>query len=252
MNTSCLVVLLIGLQLSTPTERLIAARTRAYDANFQNDAAGLRAAIADLEKLTGDGTVGKRALYDAAWTEWSLGMSEMQANRKPEAIAAAERSIAHSRRALEQDARDPEVLAMLVNGLIALAAMGGTWRPEVIKEFLELRRQAVELAPENPRVVMMDAGIIFNAPPEFGGDKDKGIARWQQALELFDREARAAAADPLRPDWGRTLAYGWLCQLYLLMTPPQLENAREAAATALTLRPDFWYVKEQVLPRLTK
>jgi hypothetical protein len=92
----------------------------------------------------------------------------------PEAIAAAERSVAHSRKALEQDGSDPEVLAMLVNGLIAAALMDPPPRQEVITEFMAVRRKAVALGPENPRVAIMDAGIIFNAPPEFGGDKDKG------------------------------------------------------------------------------
>jgi len=252
MRIGCVIALLIGVQLSTPAERLIAARTRAYDANFQNDAAGLRAASAEFEKLTSDATIGKRALYDASWTEWALAMSEMQAGRMPEAIAAAERSVAHSRKALEQDGSDPEVLAMLVNGLIAAALMDPPPRQEVITEFMAVRRKAVALGPENPRVAIMDAGIIFNAPPEFGGDKDKGLARWKQALELFEREARAATKDPLAPDWGRALAHGWLSQLHLRMTPPQYDHAREAAAKALTLRPDFWYVKEQVLPRLPK
>jgi tetratricopeptide (TPR) repeat protein len=252
MRTACLVALLIGFQASSPAERLIAARARAYDANFQNDAAGLRAAIAEFETLIDDRTVGRMARYYASWTEWALAMSEMQAGRTPEAIVATERSVAHSRKALEHDGSDPEVLTMLVNGLIAAALMNPPPRQELITEFMDVRRKAVALAPENPRVVIMDAGIIFNAPPDFGGDKDKGLARWKQALELFELEARAATKDPLAPDWGRALAHGWMSQLYLRMTPPQYEHAHEAAKTALTLRPDFWYVKDQVLPRLPK
>jgi hypothetical protein len=38
------------------------------------------------------------------------------------------------------------------------------------------------------------------------------------------------------PDWGRALAYGWLGNLYLSMTPPQTDLARdtcdEGAGTA--------------------
>jgi tetratricopeptide (TPR) repeat protein len=179
-------------------------------------------------------------------------MSEMQASRMPEATAAVERSIAHSRRALEQDAGDPEALTMLANGLIAFATTQKAFSAELVKELVQVRRKAVERGPENPRVVLLDAGFIFNAPPEFGGDKEKGVVRWKQALELFEREARATSDDPSRPDWGRALAYGWMSQLYLRMTPPQYEKARETAETALKLRPDFWYVKEQVLPRLAK
>jgi len=34
------------------------------------------------------------------------------------------------------------------------------------------------------------------------------------------------------------------------MRPRQVDAARAAASKALQLRPDFWYVKEVVLPRL--
>lgn len=252
MTTACLAVLVFGLQLSTPTERLIAARTRAYDANFHNDAAGLRSAIAELAALRDDRDLGRMALYYAAWAEWSLVGSEVLAGRMPEALAAAERSVEYSREALRKDESDPEVVSMLVNGLIGVAVVDRPRLAALIPEIGELRRRALELGASSPRVVMMDAGMIFNMPPEAGGSKEKGLERWKQAVELFEREAKAGSADPLRPDWGLAIAYGGLSQLYLRMTPPEVEHAREAAAAALKLRPDFWYVKEQVLPRLTK
>lgn len=62
MRTGWIGAVLIGVQISTPAERLISARTHAYEANFQNDAAGLRGAIADLKQLTSDATVGRLAL----------------------------------------------------------------------------------------------------------------------------------------------------------------------------------------------
>jgi hypothetical protein len=56
----------------------------------------------------------------------------------------------------------------------------------------------------------------------------------------------------LLPTWGRALAYGWLTQLYLALMPPEVEKAREAAMKALAMRPDFWFVKTQVVPKLPK
>ena len=252
MNTACLVALALVLEVSTPSERLIAARTKAYDANFHNDAAALQAAVVEFDQLANDPAVGRMALYYAAWTEWALAASQVQAGKTDEAIRTGERVVAFARRALQRDEHDPEVITMLVNGLIVVAVLDRPRLPSLAPEVARLRRRAIELAPANPRVVMMDAGMIFNNPPEYGGGREKGLARWLEAMELFEREERSPAADPLRPRWGRPLAYGWLADLYLRLEPPQQDKARDAANTALKMRPDFWYVNEQVLPKLAK
>jgi hypothetical protein len=120
----------------------------------------------------------------------------------------------------------------------------------VAAELTQARRRALELGPSNPRVVQLDAGMIFNTPTQFGGSQERGLQRWAEAIELFNNEARSADSSSLKPQWGRALAYGWLSELYLSMTPTRTAEARIAASTALSLRPDFWYVKERVLPRL--
>jgi hypothetical protein len=238
--------------VATPAERLLEARTRAYDANFQNDAAALRQAAADLVALADDAHVGRMALYYAAWTEWALAASEVQAGSTAGAIRAGDRAAFYARRALERDPDDVEVMTMLVNALIVIAVLDTDRFVAAAKEIVPLRARALERGPANPRVVMMDAGMIFNNPPERGGSRERGLARYLEAIRLFDREAQSAPADALRPAWGRPLAYGWVTGLYLAMLPPEVAKAREAAEIALTLRPDFWFVKTQVVPKLPK
>src|SRR4029079_2139901 len=95
------------------------------------------------------------------------------------------------------------------------------------------------LGPHNPRAVMMEAGMIFNIPPERGGSQEKGIARFIEALAFFDEEAVDPAADDLEPRWGRDLAHGWLAGMYLRLTPPALDKARAGGTKALFLGPTF-------------
>ena len=238
--------------VATPSERLIEARTRAYDANFQNDAVALRKATTDLVALADDRVVGRMALYYAAWTEWALAASEVQDGNIGAGIQAADRSAFYARRALERDDTDADVMTMLVNALIVIAVLDKERFMAAAQEIAPLRKQALERAPTNPRVVMMDAGMIYNNPPERGGSKERGLARWLEAIGLFEREAESPPADVTRPTWGRALSYGWLTGLYLTMMPPEVQKAREAAMTALKLRPDFWFVKTQVVPKLPR
>jgi hypothetical protein len=230
--------------------RLLAAKTALYDSNFRNDARGLRDAIGRSVEIARDHTVRPLALYYATWGEWVLSHSQMQAGDMTAAAASLNRGEEHARAALALRPDDPEFIVMLADVLIWRAMAEPARMGDLAPEIRTLRTRALELAPNNPRAIIMDAGLVFNNPPERGGSREQGLARWERALQLFDREAEQPVTDELRPDWGRVLAYGWAADLYLAMRPRQLDRARIAAAKALQLRPDFWYVNEVVMPRL--
>jgi hypothetical protein len=246
------VALLFGASGSTrdAQSRLLELRSLAYDANFRNEAAQLRTLSQQLGELSTDADVGAAALYDAGWTDWALFNSEFEAGRKAEARVAIASAVERLRRLVELTPENADAQAMFANALIGLAFATPDGFRSVREELTRARHRAVELGPTNPRVVLMDAGMVFGTPETAGGSQERGIQRWLHAIDLFESEARQAASNPLAPQWGRALAYGWLCQLYLATTPPRTTEAKKAAATALSLRPDFWYVRERILPRL--
>ena len=236
-------------QAAGPRAILIEARNLAYDANYRNDQGGLRSAIAILRTLTQAPQEGAYAHYYVAWSYWMLSASQMEDKNMSAARESAALAVDHARLAVAARGKDPEFHTVLVNALTFLAILDPTRRKEIRTELTAARRNAIELGPDNPRTLLMDAGMIFWAPPEQGGSQAGGIARWHEALRLFDAEANATAVDPIAPRWGYALSYGWMASNYLAMSPPQKENARNAAETALQLRPDFWYARERVLPR---
>lgn len=229
---------------------VIEARNLAYDANYRNDQAGLRSAIAALQTLATSKDEGTYAHYYLSWAYWALAASQVQQKDLPSALESAHRAVEHARAAVAASDNDPEFYTALANALIVVAVLDPSQFHTVAKELRIVRRKALGLGPYNPRTVLMDAGMLFHNPPEVGGGKDKGLARWKEALTLFESEANERVADPIAPRWGPALAYGWMAELYLQMDPPQLENARRAAEIALRMRPDFWYVRDQILPRL--
>ena len=60
---------------ATPHDDFLAAKHTATEANFRNDQAALHAAITAFDALSADATLGPRARYHAAWTEWMLAAS---------------------------------------------------------------------------------------------------------------------------------------------------------------------------------
>ena len=229
---------------------IVEARNLAYDANYRNDQAGLRAAIAALQPLAKESSEVAYANYYLSWTYWAMAASQYEAKDVAGAIESGTLAASHARAGLALRPQDPEFYTALINALIVVAVLDRAQFEKMAAEIRPARVKALELGANNPRTVMMDAGMLFNNPPERGGGQQKGIDRYLQALKLFEAEALEKTADPLAPRWGHTLAYGWMAPMYLTITPPQKDKARAAAETALRMRPDFWYVRERVLPRL--
>jgi len=229
---------------------LIEARNLAYDANFRNDQSGLRSAIAAIDPLAGKAEVASYAHYYLAWTYWMLVASQIEEKDMTAALESATRALEHARAGVATRAGDSEFQTMLANALVANGILDRARFKALWAELATVRKKALALGPKNPRAVMMDAGIIYWAPPDQGGGRETGLARWDQAARLFEAEASVPSDDPLAPRWGYALYHGWSANLYLSMTPPLMARAKSAADAALALRPDFWYVRERVLPKL--
>ena len=73
-------------------------------------------------------------------------------------------------------------------------------------------KKAMELAPDNPRVVLSAAIGDFNTPRMFGGNKERAMQGFQRAAELFALER---PAEPVEPVWGHSEAYAWLGLAYM-------------------------------------
>src|SRR4029078_9389846 len=172
-----------GATPATPDDTLLllGARTRAYDATARNDARGLQSALTAFEGLAGRGQPGAWASYYAAFTAWNLAASHLQAGDKAAALEDADTAVRHARRAVALDAGSAECQNMLANAMIGHAVIAGQYDAHA-EEIAAVRRKALALGPRNPRVGLMEDGVIFNVPPERGGDKQKGIARWLEAM----------------------------------------------------------------------
>jgi tetratricopeptide (TPR) repeat protein len=74
-------------------------------------------------------------------------------------------------------------------------------------------------------------------PPQYGGNRERGLERWREAIQLFEQEASSGRVS-IR-NWGHAEAWAWLGGAYLSMSRPA--DARIALEEALKLRPDFWW-----------
>ena len=119
-------------------------------------------------------------------------------------------------------------------------------RAELAARAKAARQRSLELGPRQPRVVAGHAGQIFWTPPQHGGDQQRGLARYREALELFAAEP---AAERELHSWGEADTWAFLGLAHLTVVPPDAAAAKAAVDKALALQPDFAWARRALLPR---
>jgi len=110
----------------------------------------------------------------------------------------------------------------------------------------KLIAKALELAPGNPRVGLIDAISTYNTPSLFGGGKDKGLEKMKKSVELFERWKEP---DSLQPDWGKEEVHAWIGIAYMERSETIL--ARREFEKALEINPNYGWVKYGLLPKVS-
>ena len=106
------------------------------------------------------------------------------------------------------------------------------------------RDQALEAAPENPRIWLLSGMSAIFRPKVFGGGLEKAESEIRRAIELFETDAPA----PPAPAWGRGEAWLWLGQV--LQRQGRVDEARAAYMKALEYQPGNPWIQETLLPAL--
>ena len=101
---------------------------------------------------------------------------------------------------------------------------------------------ARELGAENPRVLFLQALNTWFKPAMFGGGEDKARALMTRALAAFATDHPASGM----PAWGHAEALAWHGQME--QKAGRGDAARAAFAHALTIEPEYGWVKYTLLP----
>jgi tetratricopeptide (TPR) repeat protein len=147
---------------------------------------------------------------------------------------SVERCVASLDQALEAQSNFPDALA-LQSACLGLQADLSSWRaPLAAPKSASQLHKALQLAPKNPRVLLLDAIDEYAHPKTPGGDVQHPCAKFEAVAAVF--EAERADVDQV-PGWGDAEAYMWLGRCYLNNDNPNA--ARDALERALLIAPEF-------------
>lgn len=216
---------------------------RALDAGVTAaDPAAILGARASFAALQAAHPEDASLLYWMAVADWRAVPLMQSANRK-----AAERECGAGleaiRKGLDVDPKNAEMLAMraALQGL-SLGFKDPSAGMVLGPEMMGTLQQAVKLAPDNPRVLLLDAINTWHMPEFVGGGPGK-------AVEKLDRARVAFEAEPLAPGhWGHEDVYIWLGRA--AMEREDWPAAETWLRKALELKPDHVWVGKSLLPKV--
>jgi len=257
MTAACLLMPLAGRAESgarpippeTPESRLTAVKAEMMAADYRADLARLASLRDAVAPLTADPAWGYLAHYWAGFASWrvaingaSKGMSQddMRAN-----LERASADFAASIK-LRDDFADSYAAAAGVDGWLPVFHSGDAAAIRAfIDRFQRLIARAKELAPDNPRVLWVEAAPYLYLPVGKGGDPARAVGLYRRMVEV---SGPLAPSSPL-PDWGKPEGLMSLAFAHL-NAAPDLASAEKEAREALRLQPEWSYVKDVLLPRI--
>jgi tetratricopeptide (TPR) repeat protein len=178
--------------------------------------------------------------YAVAYIGWRLAFSPAVAEREQNDLL--EEAEAHLEAVLKINPRFAEGHALLGG------VLGAKIAKSPIKGILLGPRssaavdQAMELEPDNPRVLLANGTGKFNTPAMFGGSDREAETLLRKALERFAAEP----ADKPWPNWGRVDVHAWLGQV--LVKRGDKAGALAEYEKALALAPKSGWIQYMLMP----
>lgn len=201
------------------------------------------ALLADLKKSSGPDA--NLVRYTLAYVDWRLHpLLDVDTATKKQGQAYLEEAEKQLVAVVGAEPDNAEALALL-SAVYGQEIGSSIWKGIVLGPRSSAAvEKAMKLAKENPRVALMAGVGAFFTPKMFGGGVDKAERELRRAEALFSKEA----PNKPWPNWGRIDVLAWLGQV--LASTGDREGARAVYARALTLQPDFGWVRYVLLPAL--
>jgi tetratricopeptide (TPR) repeat protein len=187
-----------------------------------------------LEKAQADQAAAAEAAAAGTTSLKSPPPARKNDRTKNEVRQTVERCVSSLDQALEAQSNFADALA-LQSACLGLEAELSSWRAPLAgpKSSSQLHK-ALQVAPKNPRVLLLDAIAEYERAKTPGGDAQHPCAKFEAVAAVF--EAERADVDQV-PGWGAAEAYTWLGRCYL--DNGNGNAARDALERALLIAPEF-------------
>ena len=234
-------------QSQAPLDELNAAVRAARDADLKADWDGLLDARARVAALESANQPPGLVAYYLGYIDWRTSSLAFLVSGQQGMAALLARAVDHLRASVAATPTFAEAQALLATCAGILAGTTPSRLEELSPVMKAAWPPALEHGGGNPRVQLLRAMTEVFAPPQYGGNRERGLERWSEAIRLFEREQKHASDKGGGERWGHAEAWAWLGGAYLTMG--RHKDAQAALEEAVKLRPDFWWAAKAALPQ---
>lgn len=201
----------------------------------QGDEAALLRLRESLAAGAKSGQPDKYSYYYLGLSDYELAVLDKDKGKATDYIDAAEDAL---QAALKLDPAFAEAEALLGSSYgveIGLHPFKGMYLGSRVSSDLA---RAAKLAPEDPRVLLLQGISDYETPEAYGGDKPRAMAEFHAALAAFDAYRQP---DDQAPSWGRAEIHVWLARAETGLK--DFPAARAELNQALQIAPDYTYAQ---------
>ena len=234
------------------TEKVAALVSEIQRGDYEGDQAAMQRGYDGLAPFVDDQTMGPRIRYWRGFAQWRRAINGFNDSVDPnEQEQHLRTALDEFRSALEKDQAfvDAKVGTISCLGFLAFMNRKDQSRAqEFVSQILPLLKEAIEAAPDNPRLIWVRGPIFWNTPPDKGGGQDKAIENYEHGLEICSK--LKPVADPLEPSWGKPELMMSLAYSYLNKSNPDVNAAERYARSAVQIVPYWHYPRDILLPQI--
>jgi len=180
-------------------------------------------------------------LYEIALTDYRLVTFYFSSSNREEAERYNGEAQKYLEKAMEVDLSFGESFALYAFLLGFEIALNPEKGMTLGLKSMEYFNKALEIAPDNPRINLLQGMSLLYTPEAYGGGADKALEFLDKSANLFDKEK---IQNPLKPSWGKEETYTFIGLAY--KQKKDMEKAKECLKKALELNPDFGLAKEEL------
>jgi len=254
----CRLLILLGAVLIVAT----GFAPRAHAADAAQVAAIKKALQASVNTGNVDGMLAARGQFDAlsvaepknpllhywvAVCDWRVSPFFMSDSKKTKGKQWVADGIARADRAFELDPKFAEALALRCGLQGVSIQLDPSKAMQLGIQAGADMDHALDLAPKNPRVRLLDGINTLYKPGFVGGGAGNALKAFDKAQALFAAEV---VTDAAAPDWGKDDVYVWAGRA--AVKAGDYKGARGYYQKALVANPDNGWVKRSLLPEVEK
>lgn len=221
-------------------------------ADFAGDQVAMQKGYDDLRPFLEDMALASRIRYWRGFAQWRRAINGFNDSIDPKELEQNLRTaLDEFKIATKKDFTfvDAKVGTISCLGYLAFMNRQDQARAkELVGQIVPLVKEAIDIAPDNPRLIWVRGPILWNTPPERGGGHEKAIENYRKGLEVCSKIK--TSNDPLEPSWGKPELMMSLAYSYLNTTPSDVSAAERYARTALEVVPYWHYVRDILLPQI--